>query len=207
VLSLEKLSTNEYSSIYAAPSGKQRSVDLSSDILAGMYKETGLAFAYDSMLFAVKFWPIPAEDTSSIPVLVSHPTPGETFKLSSSDPNTFLLDKALNVLHSFQQGDYTFTHQTAYNASPRFTWIFAGNATVGLEEELWHPEPVVVSYGEGWVKFSYSEDVDFTLVDMQGKTLHSDRMQNGEYTLETASLPSGLYTILSNAFSSKFIVR
>lgn len=206
-LTLEKITSGEHSSIYTAPSGKQRTVDLSCDILAGMYKETGLAFAYDSMLFAVKFWPIPAEDTSSIPVLVSHPTPGETFKLSSSDPNTFLLDKALNVLHSFQQGDYTFTHQTAYNASPRFTWIFAGNATVGLEEELWQPEPVVVSYGEGWVKFSYSEDVDFTLLDMQGKTLHSGRMQNGEYTLETASLPSGLYTILSNAFSSKFIVR
>jgi hypothetical protein len=206
-LTLEKITSGEHSSIYTAPSGKQRTVDLSCDILAGMYKETGLAFAYDSMLFAVKYWPIPQEDTSSIPVLVSHPIQGETFKLTSSDPNTFLLDKALNVLHSFQQGDYTFSHQTAYNASPRFTWIFAGNATVGLEEELWQPEQVVVSYGEGWVKFSYSEEVDYSIVDMQGKTLQSGHIQNGEYTLETVSMPTGLYTIMSNGFSSKFLVR
>ena len=78
---------------------------------------------------------------------------------------------------------------------------------VGNEEELWQPEEVVVSYGEGWVKFSYSEEVDYSIVDMQGKTLQSGRIQNGEYTLETASMPTGLYTIMSNGFSSKFLVR
>ena len=206
-LMLTKSFTGENATIQVVPYGRERLKYPVADIMSSPNKETAFCLAVDSTIYDIKFWPIPAEDTSSIPVLVSHPTPGETFKLSSSDPNTFLLDKALNVLHSFQQGEYTFTHQTAYNASPRFTWIFAGNATVGLEEELWQPEPVVVSYGEGWVKFSYSDDVDFTLVDMQGKTLETGRFQNGEYTLETSSMPAGLYTIMSNAFSSKFIVR
>jgi hypothetical protein len=206
-LILEKVSNGEYGTVYVVPFGKNRMIHSVADILSSPVKETAFCLAHDSLIFDLKYWPIPDEDTSSIPVLVSHPTPGETFKLSSSDPNTFLLDKALNVLHSFHQGDYTFTHQTAYNASPRFTWIFAGNATVGLEEELWQSDPVVISYGESWIKFSYSDDVDFTLVDMQGKALYSGRIQNGEYTLETASMPSGIYTILSNAFSSKFLVR
>jgi len=206
-LNLEKVSNGEYGTVYVIPFGKNRMRHSVADILSSPVKETAFCLAYDSLIFDLKYWPIPQEDTSSIPVLVSHPIQGETFKLTSSDPNTFLLDKALNVLHSFQQGDYTFTHQTAYNASPRFTWIFAGNATIGLEEELWQPEPVVVSYGEGWVKFSYSEEVEFSIVDMQGKTLQSGRIQNGEYTLETVSMPTGLYTILSNRFSSKFIVR
>ena len=65
----------------------------------------------------------------------------------------------------------------------------------------------MVSCGEGWVKFSYLEEVDFSSVDMQGKTLQLGRNQNGEYTLETASMPTGLYTIMSNGFSSKFLVR
>ena len=78
---------------------------------------------------------------------------------------------------------------------------------VGNVEELWQPEQMVVSYGEGWVKFSFSEEADFSIVDMQGKTLQSGRIQNGECILETASMPTGLYTILSNGFSSKFIVR
>ena len=55
----------------------------------------------------------------------------------------------------------------------------------------------MVSYGEGWVKFSYSEEVDDSIVDMQGKTLQLGRIQNGEYTLETASMPTGLYTTMS----------
>ena len=200
-------SLGNVSKLYAVPVDSKKAVFDESDVLANISGQESFGIAFQGSLFKLKFWPILESDTSSVQVIVSADTEGRPYVLTSSDPNTFLLDRALNVLHSFQQGDYTFTHQTAYNASPRFTWIFAGNATVGLEEELWQPEPVVVSYGEGWVKFSYSEDVDFALVDMQGKTLHSGRILNGEYTLETGSLPSGLYTILSNAFSSKFIVR
>ena len=76
----------------------------------------------------------------------------------------------------------------------------SGTVTRGIDGTVW-------ADFAGWVKFSYSEEVDDSIVDMQGKTLQSGRIQNGEYTLETVSMATGLYTIMSNGFSSKFLVR
>ena len=204
-LRLKRLSTSETGVIYAAPLGKNRFVDLTGDVLASI-KETTFGMAYDSMLFVIKFWPISQEDTSSIDVLVSHPVQGESFVLSSPNSDAYILDKAMGTLHSFQQGDYSFSHDSAYNASARFQWIFAPNATVGIEETLLPPVPLKVKVDAFQVEFEYPEDVAIHILDLQGREVMKGAIINGSFIWETSNQAPGAYIITSELFSEKFIL-
>ena len=204
-LRLKRLSTSETVVIYAAPLGKNRFVDLTGDVLASI-KETTFGMAYDSMLFVIKFWPISQEDTSSIDVLVSHPVQGESFVLSSPNSDAYILDKAMGTLHSFQQGDYSFSHDSAYNASARFQWIFAPNATVGIEETLLPPVPLKVKVDAFQVEFEYPEDVAIHILDLQGREVMKGAIINGSFIWGTSNQAPGAYIITSELFSEKFIL-
>ena len=204
-LMLKNLGTNIVSTLYTVPFGKNRFVDLSGDVLA-FNNTTTFGMAYDSMLFAIKFWPISQEDTSSIDVLVSHPVQGESFVLSSPNLDAYILDKAMGTLHSFQQGDYSFSHDSAYNASARFQWIFAPNATVGIEETLLPPVPLKVKVGAFQVEFEYPEDVAIHILDLQGREVMKGAIINGSFIWETSHQAPGAYVITSEMFSEKFIL-
>jgi len=204
-LRLKNLGTNIVSTLYTVPFGKNRFVDLSGDVLA-FNNTTTFGMAYDSMLFAIKFWPISQEDTSSIDVLVSHPVQGESFVLSSPNSDAYILDKATGTLHSFQQGDYSFSHDSAYNASARFQWIFAPNATVGIEETLLPPVPLKVKVDAFQVEFEYPEDVAIHILDLQGREVMKGAITNGSFIWETSHQAPGAYIITSELFSEKFIL-
>ena len=204
-LRLKNLGTNIVSTLYTVPFGKNRFVDLSGDVLA-FNNTTTFGMAYDSMLFAIKFWPISQEDTSSIDVLVSHPVQGESFVLSSPNSDAYILDKATGSLHSFQQGDYSFSHDSAYNASARFQWIFAPNATVGIEETLLPPVPLKVKVDAFQVEFEYPEDVAIHILDLQGREVMKGAIINGSFIWETSHQAPGAYVITSEMFSEKFIL-
>jgi hypothetical protein len=204
-LRLKNLGTNIVSTLYTVPFGKNRFVDLSGDVLA-FNNTTTFGMAYDSMLFAIKFWPISQEDTSSIDVLVSHPAQGESFVLSSPNSDAYILDKATGSLHSFQQGDYSFSHDSAYNASARFQWIFAPNATVGIEETLMPPVPLKVKVDAFQVEFEYPEDVSIHILDLQGREVMKGAIINGSFIWETSNQAPGAYVITSEMFSEKFIL-
>ena len=204
-LRLKNLGTNIVSKLYTVPFGKNRFVDLSGDVLA-FNNTTTFGMAYDSMLFAIKFWPISQEDTSSIDVLVSHPVQGESFVLSSPNSDAYILDKAMGTLHSFQQGDYSFSHDSVFNASARFQWIFAPNATVGIEETLLPPVPLKVKVDAFQVEFEYPEDVSIHILDLQGREVMKGAIINGSFIWETSHQAPGAYVITSEMFSEKFIL-
>ena len=204
-LRLKNIGTNLVSTLYTVPFGKNRFVDLSGDVLA-FNNSTTFGMTYDSMLFAIKFWPISQEDTSSIDVLVSHPVQGESFVLSSPNSDAYILDKATGTLHSFQQGDYSFSHDSAYNTSARFQWIFAPNATVGMEETLLPPVPLKVKVDPFQVEFEYPEDVAIHIHDLQGREVMKGAITNGSFIWATSHQAPGAYIITSELFSEKFIL-
>lgn len=204
-LSLAKQSTGQSSSIYAVPLGKNRFIDLTSDILSSSNSNTKFGLAYNANLFALKFWPIQTDDTSSIEVLVSHDVNNELFSLSSEPSNTLLLDKLTGTIHDFRSGEYTFSHSTSYNFSPRFVWIF--NPQTGLSNsEFSQEEPVGISISNGAVTFTFKKDLDLTILDLSGRIIEQNSFKSGQFVWSFTDRPSGVYLISTSEFSQKFIV-
>lgn len=204
-LSLTQPSTGQSSSVYAVPFGKSRFIDLTSDVLSSTNTNTKFGLAYNANLFALKFWPVNTDDTTSIEVLVSHNVDNELFSLSSELSNTLLLDKLTGTVHDFRNGAYSFIHSSSYNLSPRFIWIFnpqSGLSTSGFTQE----EPLGISISNGTATFTFKEDLELTILDLMGRTIDRGSFKSGQFVWNFTDKPGGVYLISTSEFSTKFIV-
>ncbi len=204
-LSLTQPSTGQSSSVYAVPFGKSRFIDLTSDVLSSTNTNTKFGLAYNSNLFALKFWPVNTDDTTSIEVLVSHNVENELFSLSSELSNTLLLDKLTGTVHDFRNGAYSFSHCSSYNLSPRFIWIFnpqSGLSTSGFTQE----EPLGISISNGTATFTFKKDLELTILDLMGRTIDRGSFKSGQFVWNFTDKPGGVYLISTSEFSTKFIV-
>lgn len=204
-LTLTKLSTGQSSSIHAVPFGKNRFIDLTSDVLSPSNGNTKFGLAYNANLFALKFWPVHTQDTSSIEVLISHNVNNEPFLLSSELSNTLLLDKLTGTVHDFRNGSYSFIHSSSYDLSPRFVWIFNPQSSLSVSD-FSKEKDLEISISNEIATFTYNKDLELTISDLMGRVMDRGSFKSGQYIWNFSNQPSGVYFISTSDFSKKFIV-
>jgi hypothetical protein len=204
-LKLAKISTGQTSTLYAVPYGKHRFIDNSADILSPNNANTVFALAYDSSLFALKFWPINSDDTSSIDVFLSHAVNNDAFSISSSLGNTLLVDRITGIVHDFNNGPYTFNHTQTSNQIPRFQWIF--NPKQQLADSRLDPDaPLFISISNNTAIIKHNRDESLIITDLSGRKVASGAFEQGTFNWDISNQPRGLYILSTNNFSKKFII-
>ncbi len=203
-LKLAKVSTGQTATLFAIPFGKHRFINQSSDILIPNNTNTVFALAYDSSLFALKFWPINFIDTSSIDVFLSHPS-SEVFSLSSDLSNTLLVDRITGVVHDFNNGPYTFIHTPTSNQIPRFNWIFNPGQQLN-DYRLEQDAPFTISVSNNTATIEYNRDELLTISDLNGRIVASGKFEQGTFIWDISNQPKGLYILSTNHLSTKFII-
>ena len=117
-----------------------------------------------------------------------------TLRATRMDKNLFLLDREMNVLHSFADGDYTFS-ASAGTVSTRFALVEHYDAPTAVEN-------IADSQIEQTPNGLYIHgSADIQIYSMTGVELY-----NGTYS-GAITLPTGVYTLVCNGKPAKVVIQ
>ncbi len=176
-----------------------------SDIRARLNGHGYFGAYVDSMLLSSVFWPT-QDDSSSIDVLFSSENNGQVFKLQTDAQEGFVFDHRDRVLHNLNNGDYFFTHDTLWNNVPRFKWYF-NNQVLLSSLELGSQHELIAYYGNGVVHMISSLDGNGQVYNSTGQLVRNISFTNGYSSINAHNLESGIYVVISQGLTTKFIIK
>lgn len=150
------------------------------------------SFDADQLQCAINERPI---DNGVVNLGMKLPTSGlYTLRATRMDKNLFLLDREMNVLHSFNDGDYTFS-ASAGTIPARFALVEHYDAPTAVEQ----------------ISDSNIEQTPDGLfihgtADIQIYTMTGIELYSGTYS-GTIALPTGVYTLVCNGKPAKVVIQ